>query len=216
MTTILVVESGTGTATANSYISLTDANTYHSLRGNSKWNDWSDEKKEYAIIRSTDYIDARFGRRFRGFRLLTYQPLEWPRLDAFDDDGFLLGFAGQLPKQLVKATAEYALRALLYNVLAPDPTLITPPQSMETGVVELTQDDMPGGTVISRTSKVGPIEQTIRYQTRAQMEGGVETSRSVQSSLVSDENIPEYPQADILIEWLLRNTNEAASLVRGD
>ena len=35
----LEVEDGTGKSTAESYISVADATTYHTARGNSTWND---------------------------------------------------------------------------------------------------------------------------------------------------------------------------------
>jgi hypothetical protein len=103
----LTIENGTGLSTATAYISVDDADTYHSDRGNDAWAAATFADKERAIVRGTDFIDTRY--RFRGTRLYETQALSWPRVDAYDDDGFLLD---GLPAEVEKATAEAALRAL--------------------------------------------------------------------------------------------------------
>lgn len=213
---ILIVEDGSVIDQANAYISLVDTDTYHYNRGNTRWNDFSSLQKQTAIIRATDYIDQRFGRRFRGARVTTFQYLQWPRLSAFDDSGFILGGDGRLPKQLVKAVAEYSLRAAIRQVLAPDPLQAAPAEDMTTGSTPTDPDDVVSGLVTRRTEKVGPIEETIQYQTAAQIAQGRTGSRSQQSSIVDDIYIPEYPIADMWLEELLNNVNISGVLLRGD
>lgn len=111
------VEDGSGIVGANAYISIAIADTYHADRNQHTWADLNDDEKEGFIVRASDYIDKRFGRKFRGFRATKDQGLEWPRLDAFDDDDYVLD---DIPAQLEKATAEYALRAIDTDQLAPD------------------------------------------------------------------------------------------------
>ena len=113
------VEDGTGVVGANSYITLAFADEYHEDRGQLTWVALSILDRQRFLVRSSDYIDKRFGRRFRGFRQTKSQGLEWPRLDAFDDDDYVLDV---IPSQLEKATAEYALRAIDNLQLAPDNT----------------------------------------------------------------------------------------------
>ena len=108
-----LVEPGTGIALSNAYDSVADIDTHHADRGNTAWADFTTPDKEFAIIRASDYIDKRFGIRFVGLRKIKEQGLEWPRLDAFDQDGFLLSGPDALPRQLLKACAEYALRAAI-------------------------------------------------------------------------------------------------------
>lgn len=217
MTSLLIVEDGSGVETANAYVSEAYASTHHDLRGNTKWNDYSIPQKERAIVRACDYIDKRFSRKFRGIRMTMDQGLEWPRLSAFDDSGYPFNGDGRLPKQLQKAAAEYALRAALYMVLAPDPTntFIAPQQSMVTG--ETNEDaDAVKGILVSKSQKVGPVEQSIRYETSAQALAGKTGTRATQSNVVDDTFIPEYPEADLLIEMLLNPASMSARLARGD
>src|SRR5258706_465381 len=87
----IIVEDGTHPAGANSYISVADADSYHSTRGNSTWTEAStspDQGKTAALIRATKAIDSRYRGRFPGFRTNgRYQSLDWPRTAAYDIEG---------------------------------------------------------------------------------------------------------------------------------
>lgn len=94
----LVVEDGTGLSTAESYLSVADANAYHTAMGNTGWTG-ADAAKEVALRRGAQYLDANY--QFRGVELRSDQALAWPR--DYDD----------WPVTRVKhACAEAALRAL--------------------------------------------------------------------------------------------------------
>lgn len=95
----LLVEDGTGLAAADSYLSVADANAYHSAMGYADWDGASDATKEAALRRATQYIDARY--RFRGEPLTSSQALAWPRA-GYDWP----------QRRIQQATAELALRAL--------------------------------------------------------------------------------------------------------
>jgi hypothetical protein len=175
------VEDGTGLTTANAYVSVEFCNTYHSERGHSGWSG-SSTSKQRAIVRATDYVDKRFGRRFRGYRTSGDQALEWPRYDAFDEDRQTLsGTYDAVPRQLQKAVAEYALRALA--LIAGTDADLAPDSGESTG------------DVIEESVTVGPISESKRYASAQ--------SRAAQSSVVSDSKIPEYPAADLWVEELL-------------
>jgi hypothetical protein len=209
------LETGAGVTGANAYISVAYATTHHTDRGNTAWDDFDTTEHQAAIIRASEYIDKRFGLRFVGLRKLKAQGLEWPRLDAFDADGFLLNSEDDVPRQIEKATAEYALRALIYGVLAPDPILPVPKQDL-TDSTGTRDTDVITGEVTRRKDKVGPLEEERWYETRSQatsrnLGAG---ARSVQHTLLNDFNIPEYPEADMWIEELLRFGG--LRLVRGD
>lgn len=118
-TTTLVVEDGTGLANAVCYMSVAEADAYHAARRNLAWSAVSKTEREAALVRASDYIDQRWGRRFHGFRLTNTQSLEWPRSYAFDEFGS--AYLG-IPTLLKNACAEYALRATAAP-LAPDPVL---------------------------------------------------------------------------------------------
>lgn len=137
------VEDGTGVADANAYITTAYADTYHSDRGNAAWTGTS-TVKEQAIVRATDYVEARWGLRFKGIKEFTdpLQPLSFPRLYIYDENG--LAIEG-IPTMLKRAIAEYALRALSAALL-PDP-------------------DQSQGAITGTRKKVGPIETETTYAT---------------------------------------------------
>lgn len=210
------VESGSGDAGANAYINVAFVDTHHADRGNEAWTEFTTSEKQQAIIRASDYIDKRFGRRFRGLRKTKEQGLEWPRLDAFDDDGYLLSGADDVPRQIERACAEYALRALICGVLAPDPIPPVPKQDLTDSTADR-DTDLITGEVTRKRDRVGPLEEERWYESRSQttarnLGAG---ARGVQSGLLNDFNIPEYPEADMWIEELLRSSNNMR-LVRGD
>jgi hypothetical protein len=111
-------EDGTGLALANAYVTEAFADAYFVDRGNATWAAASTGDKETAIVRATDYIDKRFGLKFKGVKQSSDQGLEWPRAGAVDQDGYVFD---DVPRNLEKATAEYAVRGLS-AVLAPDNT----------------------------------------------------------------------------------------------
>lgn len=141
----LVVEDGTGLATAEAYVSVSDADAYHIARGNQSWADQTvpSDSKEAALRRATAFIDATYRGRFPGYPASgRRQALEWPRIGAYvtvpDNgraDGLLypggrdLVFAdgvyqiasNEIPRELTAAVCEAALRELTKpGSLAPD------------------------------------------------------------------------------------------------
>ena len=179
-----IVETGNGSSTSNAYASVTFVDEYHQERGHHTWVA-ATHKKQQAIIGATDYIEKRFGVRFRGSRRTRDQGLQWPRIGARDNGGWDLDL---VPRQLKQACAEYALRVLESGELAPDP-----------------EDDAPGA-ITGKREKVGPIEEETTYDA-----GG---GRAPLTSLVSSDSIQEYPAADLLLEELLRGAN-SRRLIRG-
>jgi len=117
----LVVEDGTGKSDADSYLSETDADTYHTkYTGSTDWSGASSSEKEMALRKATQYLDAVYGRRWKGVRANEAQALHWPRSNAEDRDGVAID-DDDLPVMLERATAEAALRAITEtNGLMPD------------------------------------------------------------------------------------------------
>lgn len=101
----IVVEDGTGLTTAETYVSVADADAYHTAYGNTGWTG-TDAVKEIALRRAAQYIDARYA--FRGQRITSNQALEWPRV-SYEPDGRTESWP---PTRLVHACCEAALRAL--------------------------------------------------------------------------------------------------------
>ena len=210
-----LVETGTGLPAANAYDSVANINSHHVDRGTSDWTNFTTLEKEQAIVRASDYIDKRFGRRFVGIRGTKGQGLEWPRLSAFDQDGFLLSDVDAIPRQLLKAVAEYALRAVVCGILAPDPPLPVPKQDPTDMANRPAQAET--GQLTRKREKVGPLEEDKWFETTSQVIGRnlAAGATGVKSSLVNDFLIPEYPEADLWLEELLRSSM-SVRLVRGD
>ncbi len=186
-----VVEDGTRITLANAYMTVAQWKTHHGDRGQTSATDgtYSDTEIQGGIVNSTDYIDKRFGRRFRGWRSTKSQGLEWPRTDAYDDDEHLLD---DMPTQLLKGTAEYGLLVLqLKRNLAPPPT-------NEFGIIDPVTGEATSqgaGTLTKSTDVIGPIEETREFKSTSGSKPMTSTGNLIQ-------RIPEYPQADLWLEEL--------------
>ncbi len=111
----LIVEDGTAPAGANSYVTVEDADEYHSARGNASWTQTStspDQGKAAALVRATTAIDAKYRGRWPGYRTNgRNQELEWPRTAAYDSEANPIG-GTEIPEEVKDATCEAALREL--------------------------------------------------------------------------------------------------------
>lgn len=210
-----IVEDGSGNPNAASYATKVFVDSYHARMGNTYWQDQPDEQRYYAIARATAYIDKRFTVKFKGTRLQLTQALAWPRIGAYDSD--LYQFVA-VPLQVQRATAEYALRAIMYGTLAPDAPRFASSQDMSaTDPNAAATSDRTVGPVRLKRVKVGPIEQETVYDATsqiAQLGKTGQNSRAPQSSAVNDLYIPQYPEADLLLEDLLHSST-SISLVLG-
>ena len=121
----LIVEDGTGKTDAESYISVADADTYFTNRGNATWAALNTTEKEQALRKATDYMQATYTLRWDGIRVTTGQALDWPRayvqikqatagysvLPAYYVDN-------AVPAAVANACAELAVRASASDLLA--------------------------------------------------------------------------------------------------
>ncbi len=137
----LILEDGTGIMDANAYTDAAAFKVYHKDRGNVF--DAGGSEIEKAIIKATDYIDRKFGGKFKGVKeFASENELEFPRLKLFNRAGVLVT---DIPNKLAWATSEYALRALTEE-------LFLTPVVDETGLRR-----------IGFREKTGPIEEEVKY-----------------------------------------------------
>jgi hypothetical protein len=150
----LVVETGSGTdPNANAYITVAGADDW--LAGQlyaDEWNAASPTDKNRALISATRSIDASC--MFRGYRKLTLQPLDWPRVLAINDETAPYGggsaysplslHSGQqyydsnkIPVDLAHATALQAQELLKANRTA-DPTKGITQMGLGSGALSIT------------------------------------------------------------------------------
>lgn len=185
------VETGVGLAAANAYMTEAEYRAYHADRGN-EVTAQTQAQVETAIVRATDYVDKRFGRRFRGEKLSSEQALEWPRSSAYTDEDFLIN---GVPALLKRAIAEYALLSIylgrnLAPVPAPDFGILDPVTGEVTNVSS--------GKIIEKSEEVGPIKESTKFA-----QGG-QTGRPMIGTGNLTQSVPEYPQADMWLEELLQ------------
>lgn len=212
----ITVDADSGSTTANAYAPVATVDAYHAMRGNSYWANISDaDVKAAAVIRATFYIEKRFKTQFKGYKQSASQSLSWPRLNAFDNSGWPFS---DIPPDLINAMAEYALRAVLYNTLAPDVTRATPSQDMTaTDPNAAAANDLIIGPVRQKVEKIGPIEESTTYDSYtqfAQLGRAGQNSRAPQSSLVNDLFIPQYPEADMFLADLIVDST-SITMARG-
>jgi hypothetical protein len=121
----LIVEDGTGLATAESYISVADASTYHTAFGNAAWAALaSDTVREQRLRKATRYMIQAFRFRWDGTRHFAAQKLDWPRLYVpIKDFGFILNYydPDSVPTDVKNACAELAINDEIDNLM-PDTT----------------------------------------------------------------------------------------------
>lgn len=105
----IVVETGSGSATAESWITVAEFKTYCDAHGLS-YGSASDALIEQALRRAVTWMEAKYSARYAGTWAVDGQALSWPRLYAY----FRLTpiSSTTIPTQVKAAQAEAAVREL--------------------------------------------------------------------------------------------------------
>jgi hypothetical protein len=114
----LTVETGAGVLNANSYVTLAEARAYASARGVTLTA--VDADLEKILVKATDYLES-FRDKYKGYKLLGFGYLQWPRSGVVID-GFNLAQTA-LPVELKNAQAQLAIE--ISNAVDPLPTFTT-------------------------------------------------------------------------------------------
>jgi len=139
----LVVEDGSGKKDADSYLSVTDADNYHTNHsGSTDWSGASVAEKEKALRLATQYLDVRYNGLWKGNRSNEEQSLDFPRANIADSDGYYYEH-DEIPQRLKDATAELALRVVEGD--------------------KLLDDIMKPGSIKRKRVKTGPVESETEY-----------------------------------------------------
>jgi len=184
----LTVEDGTGLVGADAYISVANADTYFLASANATWAAATSPAKEVAIIKATRYIEKRFGTKWKGLIASSEQALGWPRRYVYDERGTEL--VDQVPVQIARACAEYAVQALI-NPLIP-----------ETVYPIADGAPVPFGRINRKVEKVGPVYEETYYSVSGSNASRVGSG----SSLVDGDKVVQYPEADFLIGPFIKST----------
>lgn len=151
MSVTIIKEDGTGLATANSYATLIEAETYLENTGRKSSGAWltaSADEKRAALIQGTDYLDQYYRRRYKGEIFSSVQRLEWPRNNLVDDLDVAIAPA-DIPEAIGNACIEYAFEAVAGS-LAPTP-----------------QFDDTGREIKSKFEKVDVLEERTVYRDKS-------------------------------------------------
>jgi len=132
----LIIEDGTGLSTAESYISIADADTYFSNRANADWEAlYNTDDKEPALRKATDYMVSNYRRRWQGVRVDEDQALDWPRVGVVVDS-WAIG-SDEVPEIVARACAEFALKVSTEEL---QPDLTQGVTREKVGVIEVEYD----------------------------------------------------------------------------
>lgn len=103
-----VVEDGTGLTTANSYVSVVEADDIVAvnIHASPKWVALTTAEKEKLLAWASRFLDAHT--RWYGTKTVETSGLRWPRKGVYDRDNILLA-DNVIPHQLKVATASMAV-----------------------------------------------------------------------------------------------------------
>lgn len=95
-----------GSASANSYATIAEADTYHEAHPHAAaWDDADDDQKGRALVTATRLLDELFV--WKGSVVDDVQALLWPRSGVYEWSGYAVA-EDAIPARLRNATAEYA------------------------------------------------------------------------------------------------------------
>lgn len=115
----LTVETGTGSASSESFASVAQADTRLADLGFTNWATLSTTEKEQALRRATAFMEQTYRNRWKGTRLLRAQALSWPRYGV-TFEGFPVD-STTVPTEVVNTCIDLAFKAAGADLL-PDQT----------------------------------------------------------------------------------------------
>ena len=131
----VTIDATAGGASANSYITLADAETYFESRyGSDNWDSQTDAVKNALLVNATRLLDQSFD--WQGDVASSTQALRWPRDDAYDADGDEID-SDIVPDPIKNATCEMAL----YVVTNSGSTVDNSIKSAKVGSIEVEYRD---------------------------------------------------------------------------
>jgi hypothetical protein len=152
MALTLVKEDGTGLASANSYASVADGDSY--FEGHlyaTAWTAATAAIKSAALVMATRLVDSQF--QFNGFRANEAQALQWPRERCPDPDRNLVTstvlspvLTNFVPSNLVPKPVAAAVCEMARELLLADRTAAPPGEGVSSTQSSSSSHDAAGGT----------------------------------------------------------------------
>ena len=160
----LIVETGAGLASAESYASVAEADARLAAYGFTAWAGQAQAAKETALRLATDFMVSSYRTCWKGYRVNTTQALDWPRNYVERPDGMTSQYGGasyydsaSVPAEIKAACIDLAYKTTQGTELAPD---IDPAQKrVKVGPIEVEYDTTANQVTIYRAieSKLRPF-----------------------------------------------------------
>lgn len=157
----VIVETGAIVANANAYCDVAYVTAYAAARALDFAG--SDADKEAAIIKATDYVDARYS--FSGARVSSSQELSWPRSGASDRDEGIEIAENVVPSVLKRAVAELAIKAFAGRALLEDQARGGRIVSQSVGAISVTYESGDGVDVGTKFGITGLLKGLVVNRT---------------------------------------------------
>lgn len=139
----LTVETGEGSATSDTFVSLADFRSYWDARGATEPTSATDAAAEAALRQAADYLGLAY--RWSGRPTNSDQALCWPRYGVYDPVGTLIE-DDAIPVVVIRAQMILAFQALSQSLLTTEESAST------------------AGAVIEQEVKVGSIATRTKYE----------------------------------------------------
>ena len=135
----LIVETGTSDPNAESYVSVVQADLYHTNIGNANWLTMLTVEKEQALRRALAYMTAMYRLRWQGYRTMLFQGLDWPRWNVLLTDSWPGRYLPStvMPQPVMDAQCDYAILAAAGDL---DPVLSQNIISKQVGTIKVVYD----------------------------------------------------------------------------
>mgnify|MGYP006893286904 CR=1 FL=1 len=174
-----VVETGTGSATANSFASEVAADAYHADRGNTAWAAFSPAVKQGYLIAATDYLQNFAVFPWKGTVKTATQALAWPRTGVVETYGQAVADT-IVPYKVIQATADLALIASTTTLQPVGTTAAAGVKRRKVDVLEVeyfqegsTTTTNPATQTAAVSSAMGLVQSLLRTETAGMLHPAV-------------------------------------------
>lgn len=157
----LIVEDGTRVQYANSYVTVDEATAYHTLFGNTLWNE-SVDKQEAALVQASQAVDIIWGMGYASRKATKHQGLLFPRLSFYDLYGDYVG-GDEIPQCLKHAVFEMAYQWLVDgSIVVTDAEYDVKKKSQSVGDLQEQIEYMPISSDRSMKMKYSKVDLLLR------------------------------------------------------
>ncbi len=146
----IIVEDGSIVENANSYTTVSGVDVYATDYGYTDWTAVSNTIKIQSLLRAMRYIESL---SWKGVRSTADQPLEFPRSDLYDRDGYLIDET-TIPLSVIKALCEVCILCLPNSDVDLQPALNSDNQRKKLVIADVITEEWQIGRIVREKSTV--------------------------------------------------------------